>query len=108
MFNKDNLDINKIKKYTNPNTINNKCFKTNKSKFNQKNEKPKDKINLNLKQNNVKKYKLNKKIERRKLSFDLLNNIEKNLNIETIGKFSPKTYRNNEKNILITKNRRYI
>lgn len=105
LFNKDNLDINKIKKYTNPNTINNKCFKTNKSKFNQKNEKPNDKINLNLKQNNVKKYKLNKKIERRKLSFDLLNNIEKNLNIETIGKFSPKTYRNNEKNILIKSNK---
>ena len=100
-FNTENNVIDKIKKFTNPNTIISKCFKTNKSEINHKKEKSKDRIVLNLKQNQVKKYKLNKKVERRKLSFDLLNNIEKNINIETIGKFSPKTYRNNEKNNLI-------
>ena len=100
-FNTENNVIDKIKKFTNPNTIISKCFKTNKSEINHQKEKSKDRIVLNLKQNQTKIYKLNKKVERRKLSFDLLNNIEKNINIETIGKFSPKTYRNNEKNNLI-------
>ena len=100
-FKTENNVIDKIKKFANPNTIISKCFKTNKSKINHQKEKSKDRIVLNLKQNKTNKYKLNKKVERRKLSFDLLNNIEKNLNIETIGKFSPKTYRNNEKNNLI-------
>ena len=93
-------EIDKMKKNTNPNTIINKCFKSNKNEFNQKKEKSKDKIVLNLKQNkNKNKYKLDKKVEKRKLSFDLIN--KKNLNIETIGKFNPKTYRNEEKNNLI-------
>ena len=108
-FNTENNNvIDKIKKYTNPNTIISKCFKTNKSKINHQREKTKDRIILNLKQNKTNKYKLNKKVERRKLSFDLINNIEKNLNIETIGKYSPKTYRNNEKNNLINSSKNII
>ena len=106
-FNLDNLENNKENKLksktrrnTNFNNLENKVLLSNdKINYSKKREsntvfkKVKD-LKLN---NNKNKYKLNKKIERRKLSFDSMNNIiEKNINIEIMGKFYTKTYKSNE------------
>ena len=109
-FNLDNIDINqdkiksKTKRNTNYNNMDNKILLP-KDKINSKKEelntvsKKVNDLNLNN-QNN--KYKLNKKLERRKLSFDTMNNtIEKNINIETLEKFKIKTYQNSEQIKLI-------
>ena len=101
--NKDNIKIINSKRNTNPNPL----FKEdnlylrninrkNKSQKESKNKNRKINLNLKLNKNN---YKLVKKVEVRKLSFDKLdNNIEKNKSSET--KYAS-NYTNFEKNYLI-------
>ena len=109
-LNSDNLDIynDKIKSKTKRNTHYNNMEKNDllsgggsnpkKEELNTASKKVKY-LNIDNKNN---KYKLNKKLERRKLSFDTMNNIiEKNINKETLGTFHIKPYKSNEQTKLI-------